>query len=304
MLTALGTVGDLRGSLVDPDLLRSARHVHVSSYFLQKALRPDLPTLFEETHALRRPRPRSIRTGIPAEQWDGGIARARSRHGPVPAELGGGARASPASTTSTSRPRRLAARGGIVAIKFGDGGGMVVRGEEAIRVPGDPRRRASTRPGPATRSTPASSPGWLAGMAARSGASRSRTRAGGCRRARPAAPTPSPRWRRPSSRSSRGRPAAVIVCVAANPSVDKLFEVERLVPGDIHRPIGFVQVAGGKGLNVARAAHALGAEVPRRRAPARPHGQLARGDAGGRGRAGGVRVDARREPGVAVGRRP
>ena len=53
----------------------------------------------------------------------------------------------------------------------------------------------------------------------------------------------------------------MIVCVAANPSIDKLFEVERLVLGDIHRPIGFVQTAGGKGFNVARAAHRLGAEV-------------------------------------------
>jgi 1-phosphofructokinase family hexose kinase len=53
----------------------------------------------------------------------------------------------------------------------------------------------------------------------------------------------------------------VIVCLAANPSVDRLFEVERLVKGDIHRPSSFVQVAGGKGLNVARAARALGADV-------------------------------------------
>jgi 1-phosphofructokinase family hexose kinase len=53
----------------------------------------------------------------------------------------------------------------------------------------------------------------------------------------------------------------VIVCVAANPSIDKLFEVEYLVRGEIHRPIGFVQTPGGKGLNVARAAHSLGAEV-------------------------------------------
>ena len=40
----------------------------------------------------------------------------------------------------------------------------------------------------------------------------------------------------------------MIVCLAANPSVDKLFEIERLVLGAIHRPEGFVQVAGGKGL--------------------------------------------------------
>jgi len=53
----------------------------------------------------------------------------------------------------------------------------------------------------------------------------------------------------------------VIICVAANPSIDRLFEVERLVLGDIHRPTGFVQTAGGKGFNVARTAHSLGADV-------------------------------------------
>lgn len=53
----------------------------------------------------------------------------------------------------------------------------------------------------------------------------------------------------------------MIVCAAANPSVDRLFEVERLRPGHVHRPVLFAQVAGGKGLNAARAAATLGAEV-------------------------------------------
>jgi 1-phosphofructokinase family hexose kinase len=53
----------------------------------------------------------------------------------------------------------------------------------------------------------------------------------------------------------------MLLCLAANPSIDKLFEIDRLVRGDIHRPAGFVQTAGGKGLNVARAARALGADV-------------------------------------------
>lgn len=53
----------------------------------------------------------------------------------------------------------------------------------------------------------------------------------------------------------------MIVCVASSPSVDKLFEVERVEVGTIHRPLAFTQVPGGKGLNVARAAHSLGAEV-------------------------------------------
>jgi 1-phosphofructokinase family hexose kinase len=53
----------------------------------------------------------------------------------------------------------------------------------------------------------------------------------------------------------------MILCIAGNPSIDKLFEVEHLTPGGIHRPGGFTQVPGGKGLNVARAATALGADV-------------------------------------------
>ena len=53
----------------------------------------------------------------------------------------------------------------------------------------------------------------------------------------------------------------MILCVAANPSVDRLFAVERLTPGEIHRPAEFAQVPGGKGLNVARSAAALGGEV-------------------------------------------
>jgi 1-phosphofructokinase family hexose kinase len=52
-----------------------------------------------------------------------------------------------------------------------------------------------------------------------------------------------------------------LVCVAANPSIDRFFEVGRLVPGTIHRPTQSSAVAGGKGLNAARAAHTLGANV-------------------------------------------
>jgi 1-phosphofructokinase family hexose kinase len=53
----------------------------------------------------------------------------------------------------------------------------------------------------------------------------------------------------------------VIAFVAASPSIDRLVEVEAVRAGEIHRPRSVVAVAGGKGLNAARAAHALGAEV-------------------------------------------
>ncbi len=53
----------------------------------------------------------------------------------------------------------------------------------------------------------------------------------------------------------------MIVCLAANPSIDRLFEVDRVVKGETHRPTRFVPVAGGKGLNAARAGATLGADV-------------------------------------------
>ena len=52
-----------------------------------------------------------------------------------------------------------------------------------------------------------------------------------------------------------------MICVAANPSADATFSVDRLEPGAIHRPTAYVRVAGGKAMNVARAAVRLGGEA-------------------------------------------
>ena len=52
-----------------------------------------------------------------------------------------------------------------------------------------------------------------------------------------------------------------LLFVAANPSVDRLYEVARLTAGEIHRPLMHVAVPGGKGLNAARAAATLGGSV-------------------------------------------
>lgn len=52
-----------------------------------------------------------------------------------------------------------------------------------------------------------------------------------------------------------------VVCVAVNASVDKVAAVDRLVPGEIHRPDLLSVVPGGKAVNVARAATRLGLEA-------------------------------------------
>ena len=56
-------------------------------------------------------------------------------------------------------------------------------------------------------------------------------------------------------------PTPRILFVAANPSVDRLYTIERLTVGAIHRPLELVVVPGGKGLNAARAAARLGGPV-------------------------------------------
>lgn len=61
----------------------------------------------------------------------------------------------------------------------------------------------------------------------------------------------------PGSEDPHGR----VLFVAANPSVDRLYELARLAVGEIHRPQSTVAVPGGKGLNAARAAAALGGSV-------------------------------------------
>src|SRR5919197_1172184 len=53
----------------------------------------------------------------------------------------------------------------------------------------------------------------------------------------------------------------MIVCAAASPSIDKLFVFERLEAGAVHRPREFLQLPGGKAINVARAVIALGGRV-------------------------------------------
>jgi 1-phosphofructokinase family hexose kinase len=53
----------------------------------------------------------------------------------------------------------------------------------------------------------------------------------------------------------------VILCVAGNPSIDKLFEVQDVVVGEIHRPDRFIALPGGKGIHVAQVASRLGARA-------------------------------------------
>ncbi|HUP54086.1 MAG TPA: carbohydrate kinase family protein [Methylomirabilota bacterium] len=72
ILTTTGTIGALAAADVSHDLLRRARHLHIGSWFLQDALRPDAPRLLEAA------RDAGLTISIdpnwdPSGGWDGGL---------------------------------------------------------------------------------------------------------------------------------------------------------------------------------------------------------------------------------------
>jgi sugar/nucleoside kinase (ribokinase family) len=72
ILTHLGSIAALRFDEIDLSLLSRARHLHLGSYYLLTALRPDVPRLFDEAKA--RGLTISIDTNYdPTEQWAGGL---------------------------------------------------------------------------------------------------------------------------------------------------------------------------------------------------------------------------------------
>jgi sugar/nucleoside kinase (ribokinase family) len=131
ILTSVGTIGDLHGDLVDRELLGAARHVHVSAYFLQDRLRPDLPELFDEAHEA------GATTSVdpnwdPAQEWDGGLLSLLSRTDcffPNSTE----ARAITGVDDVDVAAQALAEHGGVVGMKFGQGGGLAMKGDEVVR---------------------------------------------------------------------------------------------------------------------------------------------------------------------------
>lgn len=72
ILTYSGSIRELRASDIDMQLVRSARHLHIGSYYMLDHLRPDVPALFDAARAAGLTI--SIDTNYdPTEQWQGGI---------------------------------------------------------------------------------------------------------------------------------------------------------------------------------------------------------------------------------------
>ena len=131
ILTSTGTIADLRGSGIDIGLIDSARHVHVSSYFMQRSLQRDLPALFDAAHA------RGATTSIdpnwdPDEHWDSGLIELLDRTDlffPNAAE----ARLITGIDDGEGAARALGEHATAVAVKLGTDGGFAVDAEGVVR---------------------------------------------------------------------------------------------------------------------------------------------------------------------------
>lgn len=133
MLTVPGTIGGLTAAAIDPELLASARHVHVSSYFLQTALRPDLPDIFDRVHEA------GGTTSIdpnwdPSDAWDGGLLDVLAKTDIFLPNAIEAARIARTSDVEAA-VRSLAMRAGLVVVKEGPRGATAGGSGAMVRAP-------------------------------------------------------------------------------------------------------------------------------------------------------------------------
>jgi sugar/nucleoside kinase (ribokinase family) len=132
MLTATGTISALGPEALTLPTVMGARHIHVSSYFLQLGLAPHLPDLFAAA------RDRGVSTSIdpnwdPSGDWDTGL---RPLLGLVDVFLPNAMEASRLTGTSDLE-RALEILGGLtstVVIKTGPDGAIATAAGETVKV--------------------------------------------------------------------------------------------------------------------------------------------------------------------------
>ena len=148
-LTAIYTHGGDRGMLTYPgamerltiehvpwDAVAQARHLHLSSYYLQPGLRPDVPALFERARQL------GLSTSFdtnwdPGEAWGSDVLVVLD-HVDVFLPNDAEARLIAGTDSLDEALDRLAARAGAVVVTCGAEGVVAARGDERFRVPSVP----------------------------------------------------------------------------------------------------------------------------------------------------------------------
>lgn len=133
ILTALGTIPELSTDAVDRVALRTARHLHVSSYFLQDRLRDELPSLLTEVRATGSTA--SVDPNWdPREEWDGGLLETL-RGTDILFANGEEVRRIAREDDVGAAARKLAESCPLVVVKLGGDGALAVSEAEVVRVP-------------------------------------------------------------------------------------------------------------------------------------------------------------------------
>ncbi len=136
ILTYSGTISELKSEHLDFAFLASARHFHLSSYFLQTGLRPAIPDL------LRRLKAAGLTISLdtnddPEDQWESGIERVLPL---VDVFLPNEREAIQITGTSDLEHAldELSKLVPLVVVKLGSKGAMGVRGKERVTSPAIP----------------------------------------------------------------------------------------------------------------------------------------------------------------------
>jgi sugar/nucleoside kinase (ribokinase family) len=134
ILTYAGAIPEFCYTDIDQAVLQKARHMHLASYFLHTALKPDVPRLFDLAHALGLTT--SMDTNYdPAETWGGGLNGLLEKVDvfmPNTTECRGIA----GTSDVNEAVERLARRVGILAVKLGADGAMLCSAGHTMRTPG------------------------------------------------------------------------------------------------------------------------------------------------------------------------
>ncbi|MGD0998131.1 MAG: sugar kinase [Thermoleophilia bacterium] len=136
IVTFAGTMSALTADTVDDRLVRGARHVHVSSFYLHPGLAPGLRGLFEAARTAGAGTSLDLNWD-PAQEWDGGLADVLPAvdvlfvNGAEAAAVSGASDPAVAATV-------LAARGPLPVIKLGAAGALAHDGCRLVRVPALP----------------------------------------------------------------------------------------------------------------------------------------------------------------------
>lgn len=135
ILTHPGAISRLQAEQVSDSLLQKSRHLHVASYFLQTALQPGLPELFQRAHALDLTV--SLDTNWdPSGQWRGFEELLHQTDVFLPNR--NEALAISGASSLEAALHDLGQKSRAVAIKCGEQGALACRGDEIARVPALP----------------------------------------------------------------------------------------------------------------------------------------------------------------------